>query len=62
VQQIASGSIGHKEAEGMSKLKMRPGSRLRLAIDDWFMLDATQLLWIAVAVGAVLLYAHNTGG
>jgi hypothetical protein len=62
VQQIAPGFIGHKEAEEMSKLKTRPGSRIRFAIGDLFMFDANELLWIALAVGAVLLYAHNIGG
>jgi hypothetical protein len=51
-----------KEAEGMSNLKKRPGRRPRFALDDWFMFDANELSWIAVAIGAMLLYAYNTGG
>jgi hypothetical protein len=51
-----------KEAEEMSKLKKRPGSRPRFAIDDWLMFDASQLSWIALAIGGVLLFAYMTGG
>lgn len=54
--------ISLNEAEGMSKLKKQPGSRPRFALGDWFIVDANELSWIAVAIAAVLLYAYNTGG
>jgi hypothetical protein len=47
----------------MSKLKKRSGSRrARLASGEWLMFDASELSWIALAIGGILLFAYMTGG
>lgn len=38
----------------MSKLNDQPGSRVRLMIKDWLVLNTSELSWITVVTGAVI--------
>lgn len=59
---IAPGSGRFEEAEKMPKSRKRPGGASRFAINDWLLFDASELSWIALAVGGVLSFAYLTGG